>query len=208
MTTLLDMRDRVREFVRDTRANSQKVTDAELDSYIRDAIADYSRHFPRVLVTTIDPPGVPVSPPADMLPSEDAVVWVEVDSALWQRYILEEGSSIPTSGKLWYWRGGEVMLATTPTTPITLHYHGLHLMPSQDGDTLTVPQADEELIELYAAAKFHQKMGTVSAKLDRFKERGERDDNPLVLMHEVLMKRYDQMVADRMHRGTVRIRRR
>jgi hypothetical protein len=208
MTTLVEMRDTVRDFVRDDRANSQKVTDAELTGYIRDAIADYSRHFPRSLVAVVDPAENPVASPVDMLPCEDAITWVEIGGIIWQEFTLTAGCTIPTSGNVWYWRGGQITLPATPSTPITLHYEGLHLMPAADDDVLTVPAANEELIKLYAAAKFHQKMGTVAAKLDRFKETGSRDDNPLVLMHEVLIARYEQMVADRLPRGTVHIRRR
>lgn len=210
MTTLAEIRTKARNFIKDTGDGvsiPQKVSDVELADYANDAIGDYSRHFPRSLILTVTPPVSPIDPPTDILPGEDAVRQVEADGSFWTRVYPGEGVPLPSLGDYWYWRGGKIYLSSTPSTTLYIHYSGLHLRLMVDADILTVPLADEELIVIYMAAKFHQKMGTVAAKLDRFRERGQRDDNPLVLMHEVLMKDYNNKIADRMPRGTVRMRR-
>jgi hypothetical protein len=196
MTTLAELRTKARSFIKDTGDGvtvPQKVEDDELNDYAVYAIADYSTHFPRALVqTNATPVTVPLDPPTDMIPSEDAVQLVEISSSFWTEVTLREGSSLPATGNYWYWRGEQIYLSSTPDVPVYVHYDGLHLLPTQD---------------TYMAAKFHQKMGTVAAKLDRFRESGKRNDNPLVTMHDLLMQDYLDKIADRMHRGTVRIRR-
>jgi hypothetical protein len=206
MTTLLDLRTKVRNFIKDTGA-AQKATDDELDDYLTYALNDYSTHFPQQRVFEVDPPTATVSIPTAAVPGENSVEAVEVAGAIWTYWKVEEGASLPTSGKYWYWRGGSITLPSVPSSAVSVWYRGIHPFPSGDDVDFTVPDADQELLVTYAAALFHEKVGTVSAKLDRFRERGERDDNPLVLMHEVLMRRYDKLVADRMPRGSVRLRR-
>jgi hypothetical protein len=208
VTTLMQLRAKARNFVKDTIEDptKQKVSDEEVNDYILYAIADYSSHFPRSLVLAVDPPLTSFAAPVDMVPGESNVDLVEVGGKFWAKVLLTEGVSLPTSGNYYYWRGGQLTLSTPPSSPVYVHYRGLHLMPAADEEVLTVPLADEEFLVVYAAAKFHQKMGTVAAKLDRFKEVGRRDDNPLVFMHDVLLQQYNEKLADRMHRGTVRVR--
>ncbi len=209
MTTLAEMRTRVRDFVRDTNADEsrRKVSDAELDSYLRSALSDYSLHFPKHLVLDVTDPTATIDAPADMLPGEESVYMVVIDGETWTEKPISEGESLPTSGHYWYWRGGSITFPAAPSSIVSVWYRGLYPFPTADDDSFTFPIADEELVELYAAAKFHQKLGTVAAKLDRFKERGERDDNPLVMMHEVLLGQYNALVASRKHKGSVRMRR-
>jgi len=208
VTTLVQLRQKARNFVKDTITDptKQKVSDEELSDYALYAIADYSSHFPRSLVHLVNPPVASIAAPDDMVPGESSVDLVEVGGKFWAKVLLTEGVSLPTTGYFYFWRGGQLTLSTPPSSPVCVHYRGLHLMPEADEDVLTVPLADLELLVVYMAAKFHQKMGTVAAKLDRFKETGRRDDNPLVFMHDVLLQQYNEKLADRMHRGTVRVR--
>jgi hypothetical protein len=145
--------------------------------------------------------------PTDMLPDEKAVEGVEVSGELWMLAEVGPGEKFPTTGKFWYWRGSQIALSAEPTVPVYVHYRGLHAFVAPDnGDAvLSVPKANEELLVLYAAAKFHEKVGTVAAKLDRFKERGSRDDNPLVFMHELIMRDYLGKITSRLPKGTVKI---
>lgn len=212
MTTRGQMRESVRNFLKDT--TTKKASDAELDDYLDFALADYSYHFPRKLVAEYTNLQL-LTPPTDMVPN--GVEAVEVDDSLWPQVTL--GST----KQGWFWYGENIKLSRTASVA-RVHYRGLHafIVPEGftvplDGDghpigelkdygVLTVPKADEELLQLYAAAKFHQKVGTIAAKLDRFREKGERDDNPLIMMHDVLMWQYHQKIDDRIKRGTVLIR--
>ena len=205
MTTRAEMREKVRNFLKDT--TTQKASDEELNDYLDYALADYSQHFPRCLVAEYTP-AMDIPPPADMLPGE-SVDAVEVDDTIWPQYYLG-ATQMPS--QCWYWYGENIRLSEMPSRGVRLHYRGLHafVIPqgkSYDEAELTVPLADEELILLYTAAKFHQKVGTIAAKLDRFRERGERDDNPLIMMHDLLMQQYQQKIDDRIRRGTFRLRR-
>ena len=205
MTTLLEMRGKVRNFIRDTNADEarRKVSDAELDDYLGYALSDYSMHFPKSKVYQVESPPASIEMPSDSLEAE----LVQVGADVWVEWKVEEGGTLPTSGKYWYRRGDEIAFASTPASAVSVWYRGTHPFPAGDDDSFTIPAFDEELLVLYAAAKFHQKMGTVAAKLDRFKERGERDDSPLVMMHDLLMREYQVKVAERMRGGTVRLRR-
>ncbi len=211
MTTFAQLKTKVRNAVKDTNTSpttTPKVSDEELLDYAIYALADYSRYFPIDKLAVIDPPARVIAAPVDMVPGEKSLKLVEVGSGKFLAKVqLSEGTVLPTVGDYYVWRGGQVVLSTTPQSAVTLHYHALHPSPISDEDALTVPPADEELIVTYMAALFHRKLGTVAAKLDRFREAGARDDNPLVLMYDVLMKDYSAKVHDRLHRGTVRIRR-
>jgi hypothetical protein len=211
MTTFAQLKTKVRNAVKDNSTNpasTPKVSDEELLDYATYALADYSRHFPIEKLLVVDPPAQAIARPDDMVPGEKSLKLVEVGSGKFlTRVTLSEGAALPAVGDYYCWRGGQVVLSATPQSAVTLHYHGLHPYPAADEDALSVPLADEELIVTYMAALFHRKLGTVAAKLDRFRESGARDDNPLVLMYDVLMKDYNAKVADRLHRGTVRIRR-
>jgi hypothetical protein len=200
MTTLSDLRTKVRAFLKDD--TTQKVDDTEMNDYIADAVMDYSRHFPRNLVATIAAAAT-IDVPVDALPGH-VVDMVEVGSDIWTEVTF--GKVRPTTGNYWYWRGDQIAFVVTPASSVILHYRGIYDIPSSDTDTITVPRSDEELLKIYVAAKYHQKVGTVAAKLDRFREKGTRDDNPLVTMYEVLMAEYHDKIAERMRRGTVRMR--
>jgi hypothetical protein len=206
MTTLSDLRTKVRTFIKDTGA-SQKVENTELDDYLLYALSDYSTHFPLRKVLEVDPPTATIAAPSDMVPGENSVEFIEVSSAIWSQWKVEEGVSLPITGKYWYWRGGSVAFPSVPASAVSIWYLALHPFPAADDVEFTVPLADQELLVVYAAALFHEKVGTIAAKLDRFKESGKRDDNPLVLMHEVLFARYDKLVASRMPTGTIHLRR-
>jgi hypothetical protein len=205
MTTLLEMRTKARNFIKDT-SGTPKVSDEELTDYLHYALNDYSTHFPLRKVLDVDPPTATIDAPADVVPGENSVEFVEVSNTLWSRWKVEEGSSLPTTGKYWYWRGGSIAFPSTPTSAVSVWYLGLHPFPATDDDEFTIPLADQEMLVVYSAALFHEKVGTVAAKLDRFRESGKRDDNPLVLMHEVLFARYDKLVASRLPTGTIRLR--
>jgi hypothetical protein len=208
MTTFAQLKTKVRNAVKDTNPDTQKVSDDELLDYCGYALADYSLYFSRHSLLVVDPPTATIAPPGDMVPGENSLKYVEVGSGTFLTKVqLGEGITLPTIGDYYCWRGGQVSLSATPQSVVTLHYQALHPTPDADDDVLTVPRADEELVVTYMAALVHRKLGTVAAKLDRFREAGKRDDNPLVLMKDVLMQDYNAKVADRLHRGTVRIRR-
>jgi len=203
--TLAELVEKARNFVKDT---GSKVTDTELVDYASYALADYSFNFPRKLVASGELTATQ-SKPEDALPGP-SIDLIEVDDEV---FTFAEFGQFPTSGSFWYWRGETIYLTATPATSVYLHYRGAYLLPDdpitgdevEDETDLGVPVQDEELLVIYMAAKFHQKVGTVAAKLDRFKERGERDDNPLVLMHDVLMRQYREKVMERKRRVSVKL---
>jgi hypothetical protein len=201
MTTVAEFVTKTRNFLKDQR----QVTDEEIIVFLGDAIADYSYHFPRGKVATVTPTGGVIALPADSV--QDIVDGIEVDGTLWSEYTPEPGKALPTSGNCWYRYGDSIKLAAVPAGAVNLHYRAMYPIPVSAGEEIEVPRVDDELLVIYAAAKFHQKIGTVTAKLDRFREKGERDENPLIFMHDVLIRQYEQKVADRKRRGAVRLRR-
>ena len=210
MTTLTVLVANARLFLKD----ATKVTDDELISYAGDAVVAYSYDFPKTKVAAVTPAANLITIPTDALPT-NTVIALEAGGEMWPEIPMHEmGGVFPTTGKQWYWYGEQLKLATTPSSTVYLHYSAIRtipvayvpevLVPPAVHDPLypaeaaiDVPRADEEMIVLYMAVKFHQKIGTVAAKLDRFREKGSRDDNPMVFMHETLMRRYYQMVAER-----------
>jgi len=96
MTTLSEMRAKVRNFIRDTNAEEarRKVTDAELDDYLGYALADYSMHFPLSRTLTVDPPSVSVAMPTDMVPGENSIELVQVGADIWSAWKIQEGETL------------------------------------------------------------------------------------------------------------------
>ena len=210
MATWAEMLSDLRTDLKDT-GGTPKWTDAQLYLWAKDAIRDYSQHFPRMVVRT----ELTVSGSAYPLPS-DFVSVVEVECPS-DRY-LEARLARPgvryrtVSGQptRYYLEGSELYLNSTPLDgdEVLLTYYALHSVPDDVDHSemvMTIPAADEELIRLYVKGKAYEMVRSAQAKLDSFKMAGRRDDNPVEPEVANLMDEYHSKIAERFPGGTIRL---
>ena len=189
MTTWAQLLSDIRSDLQDVSANP-RYPDTLLFLYAKDAILDYSQWLPRRLDRVeIQPVGEAYPLPVDFL--DDILVEYPLDHML-ERRQERPGYKYRTSLKpnRYYLEGGNLYLNGPASDPVYLTYHATHSLPASEADQtflLTIPDKDLELIRLYAKAKAYGQTRGRQANLDRFKQKGVRDDNPIQPEVEDLM---------------------
>ena len=188
----------------------KRFSDEALYLWAKDAIRDYSMHFPR----RIDRKALLVSNsggfqlPADYI--QDIEVEYPINTFLEHRQQRPgqsySGGTTPTS---YYISGGYLYLnSDAPADAIYLTYDAVHPIPGahdEDEFELTIPLSDEEVLRLYVKAKASEQLRTQQSNLDRFKlGSGDRQDNPLLPEVNTLMLEYRTKLAERYPGKTIK----
>jgi len=220
-TTRLDLRTILRrDKLKDTDATSYKWTDDTVNEAINDAIRDYSQHFPvpkKCTVSHVDNQSL-YSAPADLrdvryLASTGGVRYTYLSPGDFEeRIVLDSGYSggiaqedfletrhvkYALSGFYTKWGTG-ISLSPVPVDDLTLYYNANHGIPTSDGEWLTIPQEDLDLIVLFTWATCLMREASADALLSRWDETpGRRDDNPVILQSSRLFTLYKQRVNER-----------
>lgn len=188
---------------------TKKWSDDLLYLYFKDAIKDYSMHFPsRKYRVTMTLSNGYCTLPSDYLGAPQ--VESPQDRYLEER-IARPGSRYPAyyPPTSFYIEGTKLYFNGVPSDTILLSYDAMYPFPSSKDDTtftVTIPNADEELLRLYVRAKAYGQTRSVQSSLDRFKlGSGSRDDNPLEPEFGNLMDEYNAKVAERYPGGVVRL---
>lgn len=210
-TTWGDLKAEIRVDLKDP--NASKWSDASLYVWVKDAIRDYSTYFPlrkdRVELTVSPTSDVTYPLPADYVD----MIYVESpeDTYLEQREPRPGARYASTPQPYNYViDGGSLILSGPPQDgdQVLLTYHSVHALPTavdEDADVLTVPDSDVELLRLYVYAKAHNQLRGNQARLDRFKETGRRDDNPIEEEVVFPMMDYHRKLSERFRGGVVRL---
>jgi hypothetical protein len=217
MATRADIRSRARDELNDN--GSVKLwSDALLNSWIGEAIREWSRVVPRdgTWQTTST-----VNDPSYVLPN-DALEVVRVEhppGIMRARGGLRDGDTAPTAdlSALGGWTGlrpaqltweqwaGEVVLIPAPDATgevIEVRYKGAYTAPSDDVTALDVATADEDALVLYVCARALQWVALDEAKRQRFER--QRGADPAASREEY-DRDFQRLVRER--RGGVRPRR-
>ena len=201
MTTWATFLSDVRLDLKDTGA-TQRFTDGALYLWVKDAIRDYSMHYPRRMDRIELSAADGASPlPADFI--QDVEVEYPLNTFLERRQQRPGQSYTQGTTPTYYYtsRGNLYLDSLPPAGPIYLTYDAVHPSPESADDltfVLTVPVIDEELIRLYVKAKASEQLRTQQASLDRFKlGSGDRQDNPLLPEVNTLMIEYRTKLAER-----------
>jgi hypothetical protein len=206
MSTWANLLADIRTDLKDT-GTVQKFTNGVLYLATKDAIRDYSWHFPRYVYRELLEPENGTYP----LP-ENFIQAVDVECP--QDTFLEERQVRPgvrftssTTPSLYMIEGSTLRLNAETTENVYLTFEARHTLPANEDDTtfvLSVPESDEELIRLYVKAKITEQTRTKQATLDRFKQgSGRRDDNPLEPEVGDLMGEYRMKIAERSSGGII-----
>lgn len=212
MTTWGDFLGSLRSELADT-ASKPKWSDAQLFSYFKSALYDYSHYFPR----RVDRATLAMSDDTAALPT-DFVADIAVESP--QDRYLEKRSNVPgkwfrdvgSHPTYYYTSGGNLYLNGSPTDEVLLTYMALHLIPANEADTayvLSIPDVDLELLSLHVKWSVYTDMRSKQSRLDRFDPgSGRRDDNPLSPETDALMDAYQRKISERIGGGTIKLFRR
>ena len=201
MTTWGSLRADLRLELKDP--NATKWPDGLMYIYIKDALNDYSQYFPirkYAVEIVIEEGETGYTLPEDFL--KDVLVESPATTYL-KRYQKTPGTQLltRTTPRFYYIEGNKLFLNAPTDGQVFLTYDALHPTPAAlDDDTfvLTVPLRDEELIRLYIKAAAHGHIRGKSARLDRFKPVGTRDDNPLIPEVELTYQDYMAKIAERL----------
>lgn len=183
--------------------DKRRWTDTALYIFTKDAVRDYSLHWPM----RVDRQEMTLSGTYYPLPA-DFVGDISVECP--ENRFLERRISIPGrrygqfSRPLYYFiEGVNLYLGGSPLEgdKVLLTYYATHPIPTSETDdtfVFTVPDRDLELLRLYVRAQVHGQMRSKQSRLDRFDVGGgRRDDNPLLPETNYLMREYDKKVAER-----------
>lgn len=207
MSTWGSLLSDIRADLKDTSA-TKRWPDSSLYVWAKDAIRDYSVHFPLRKSTTLTESDGKYALPDDF--ANDLYVTCPDDEYLEKRQ-TRPGVKYLTVHRptLYSIREGFLYLNGSPSVgdEVTLFYEAKHDVPASETDTtfvLTIPEADEELIRLYVKAKATEQVRTQQSNLDRFSPgSGRRDDNPLEPETVNLMGEYYRKIAQRFPGGVI-----
>ncbi len=213
--SLATLRWMVRDTLNDTETEdgvdvkypeSPKWTDRELNAYLQEAINYYSNFDSAEYI--IDTDTSLVTP--TMFRSVKEVIDVSYyDNVSKEWRLLQQSSRHGERGnhKSWEMSSGNLKLYGAFQDPTLLQIRVLvpYRVPVSDLQELTVPYDDWDILSLYAQAKAYIRLAGQSAQLDRFKEEGKRNDNPVTPIARMLMQQAESRLKDR--RGPRVIRR-
>ncbi|MCB2146592.1 MAG: hypothetical protein KQI81_08965 [Deltaproteobacteria bacterium] len=210
MITFADLLNDVRIDMRDANAATPRWSDADIYLVVKDGIRDYSLWFPkRVDRLEIASVTGKFPLPSDFI--EDIHVESPIDTYL-EKQRRRPGVRYRASSRPMYYyiQGGSLYLSNPPLDgdTIFLTYSALHGVPISEKDTtfeLTVPEVDIEVIRLYAKGRLYARLRGGQSSLDRFKQTGKRDDNPLVPEVDDTMADYYRAIAVRYRGGDVKL---
>jgi hypothetical protein len=215
MTTWSEFLAEVRADLQDT-GTTPRFTDKMIYIYAKDAIRDYSIWFPR----RVDQALLTLSGASYPLPT-DFISEIQVEcpvGTFLERRSERPGTRFPNNKQRVYYflQGGNLYLVPLKA-PVYLTYLATHPVPTSETGievdniapipdvlfSLTIPDADIELIRIYVKAKVYTQMRTRQSALDRFKTSGARDDNPLEPETQDLMEEYHKKIAERISGGYI-----
>jgi hypothetical protein len=205
MSTWASLLSDLRTDLKDTGA-APRFSNAALFVYAKDAIRDYSFHFPSLVARRelVKENG------SFLLPSNflrDVEVEYPIDNYLQKRMESPGTRYFSKKEPTLYHLSGNRLLLNGPADEVFLTYHALYDVPAAH-DNLTfelgIPLLDEELIRLYVKAKALETVRSQTSNLDRFKiGNGSRDDNPLEPEVANLMQEYRLKIAERTLGGAI-----
>lgn len=208
MSTWGELLADIRADLKDT-SSTPRWPDSSLYVWAKDAIRDYSLHFPQELDVILSESGGVYPLPSNFL--EDIFVTNPEDRFLETR-LTRPGvkyNTLVTRPTTYWIRGNDLYLNGVTSEEVTLFYTAWHDVPTSEDDTtmeLTIPVQDEELIRLFVKAKATEQIRTKQSNLDRFRPgSGARTDNPLEPETANLMFEYLRRVSQRYRGGVIKL---
>jgi hypothetical protein len=200
-TTWGELETAIRVSIGDPAGDSQRYAEAELLEYVKDAIRDYSVQFPvftRLEITELTVAPVSFAIPDDCL----SIIGVEVGwGGRLKCWVPKNEPYAQTSGMppaFYYIEGDTIYLNGDPGAKTTyLLYRRARALPAESADVIEAPDTDLDLITAFAMARCQLRIALQAAPIDRWREDGRRDDNPLLEPYKELMALYRRAISER-----------
>lgn len=206
MTTWATLRAKVRRQLNDTGATPRWSNDLLLDYAVR-AVEAYSEFFPLASTAT---PTAGDTAGQYIVDEEWEITGVSHETAADYEEFLEPLARGPgTAMHVYaegYWQDG-VTIYVTPTTleDVKVAYTTCHTRPTTDNSVLTIPLKDEGLIEFHIYGMAMDSYVGRSALLDRWKEKGSRSDNPVIIASWNWKKEWSAQIGQRLSGRSVHL---
>lgn len=148
MTTLAEVRGRLRRMLEDTEPAGQVWSDAELGEWLATAARTFGLRRPREVTTTI----AAVAGQTDYPLPDGARRVVAVESPAGYPVPRRPPRVAHEAGAAQSWAsfGGAIQFGLPPTAPITVRFRGLYPWPTADGATVELPDEGIDLTILGA----------------------------------------------------------
>jgi hypothetical protein len=194
---------------------SPRWPDAEINMHIRDAIGLLNDYIPRDV--TIELPYVEMTPDqARAFTQINDVSYYDMMFQTWRvldRVIVRNAQNFrryQKAEKTKYWElddSGWIILhgMYPPETLLRVSGSGIYTKPLRDDEPIQVDPNDWDMITLYAQGRCYMRLAGQAAQLDRWKEDGKRNDNPILPIGRDFLKQAEQRMWDR--RGPRAVRR-
>ncbi len=215
--SLATIRWMVREALNDTESTtgidvlyptSPKFPDNEINVNIREAIGMINRYVrrPTILETTSNTLNRKM---LESFHDVAAVSFYDVNREVWQEIPKYSRRTRTNTNVDRYWEisAGGLRLVGSFSEGIKLQIEGetSYPVPLRDTDTLDIDPQDYDVLTLYAQGKCMLRVAAQSAQLDRWKEEGKRNDNPITPIAKMMLTEAEERIANR--RGPRAVRR-
>lgn len=175
-----------------------KWPDSELNSYIREAIGYYNTFDSQEYIIETDTQLIR----SDMFRHVTDVLGVSYYDTRTQQWLqITQAGRRGHRGrdKQWDMVSGMLRLygAFEDPTRLEISVVAPYRVPVNDFQELTVPDQDWDILSLYAQARAYLRLAGQSAQLDRWKEEGRRNDNPITPVVKIIMTTLDERVRTR-----------
>jgi len=213
--SLATLRGMVREAMNDTTTetgidlvypDAPKWGDREIDNYVREGIGFINRFIQREVI---------IETTREHYRDDLITRAIEIVGVSFYDTQTREWMSIPRfsrrghRGTFHYWdlNAGRLALygAYPPNVLMEIHMRMPYPIPMNDTQEILVDAEDWDILSIYAQAKCYTRLAGQSAQLDRWKEEGKRNDNPITPIACMLMQEAEKRIQDR--RGPRSIRR-
>lgn len=200
MGTWADLLAACRSWLGDTTG---KYADAKLFGYAQTAIRDMSLRLPNVARATLALTNRAALMPADWIGSNAMRVF-------YGSIELRQSESVRPSSGFYCLSEGALAVASDYASLDVLYQAGYEVPAAYDADEeVSVPEADWEPILWFVTALVFGEVAGKDAALQRWDEKGKRDDSPLIPEHRWRMIRYhDAVDIRRMARSAGTLRKR
>jgi hypothetical protein len=175
-----------------------KWPDTELDAYIREAIGLFNAYTQREVIIETKP---------ELLREEALKRLSEVTSVSYYDDVAREWivigrfvrrSTRPPS-QHWDIVNGHLRLYGQYPKDLRLEISALapYPVPQNDQSPLLIDREDWDILSIYTQGRAYQRLAGQSAQLDRWKEEGKRNDNPVTPIARMLLDQADRRIKDR-----------
>lgn len=188
----------------DSDPDAPRWSDAELNEYLVESTARYSKLQPRRRPVAFTTDGsTSYVAPDDLIDRQVHELQYRSGSTLVD--VPEKRFRLRRSTRYYEVLDDTLRLGWTPAvgTVFQMVYSAVHTMPDDDATASSVPTEDYDMIYLWAECLAWRRLGGNDAALSRWREGQKRDDGPMIPHHVMLERQYEKLAKEKKASGRV-----